>query len=571
MTTLTRTDFLDQARQLRADSWDAIQPFVTELLERPIESEAEFEEWLTHRSEFDAACSEGRANLYIAMTRHTDDAEASGAWTRYLDEVQPHLQRASFELDRRQHALAGQFNLDPHRYEVLHRDTAVDVELFRDQNVPLETELGKLDQQYDAIQGAMTVMFDGEERTLPQMAVYLERPDREVREAAWRASAQRRLEDRDRIHEIFEKMVALRHEIAVNAGFANFRDYMFRRRKRFDYTPADCQAYHDACRTHVVPLMRRLDLQRARALDVRPLRPWDLAVDVRHREPLKPFANAAELVTKASRLFKRMGSGLGELFESLRSGDSLDLETRKGKAPGGYQYMRDLARTPFIFMNAAGLHTDVRTLIHEAGHAFHSMLCRDEPLVHYRHSPIEFAEVASMSMELLSMDHWDEFYPDPEDLNRAKREQLEGVITILPWVATIDAFQHWIYLNPQHSRGARTEAWLDIFSQFGHDVSWDGLEDVNEALWQRQGHLFGVPFYYIEYGIAQLGALQLWLMKKEKGLETAIEAYKRALSLGGSRPLPELFAAAGLTFDFGPPIVERLVDALADELLELPV
>lgn len=570
ITTPTPETFTDAVASMRADVWEEIEPLALELQHRPVDSPESFTQWLRHRSEFDAACSEGRSSLYIAMTRHTDDEAAAQAWTQYLDEVQPNLQRASFQLDRRQRDLAQTHRLDVKRYGVLQRDTAVDVELFRDENVPLETELGKLDQQYDAVMGAMTVSFDGAERTMPEMSTYLERTDRAVREAAWRAMTSRRLQDRDQLHDIFERMVKLRDTVAKNAGFSNFRDFMFRRRKRFDYTPDDCRAFHEACQRHIVPLMRSIDHQRSHVMKVSPLRPWDLAVDPKGRPPLKPFSGAAELTDKTQRLFNRMGAGLGEMFATLSEGDSLDLESRKGKAPGGYQYMRDYSRTPFIFMNAAGLHGDVRTLIHEAGHAFHSLLCRDEPLVHYRHAPIEFAEVASMAMELLSMDYWDEYYDDEENLDRARREQLEGVITLLPWVATIDAFQHWIYLNPNHSRGARTEAWLDMFGRFTHDVSWEGLEDVQEAIWQRQGHLFGVPFYYIEYGIAQLGALQLWLKSKEEGLPVALEAYKSALALGGARPLPELFQAAGLDFDFGPATIERLVTALHGELEKLP-
>lgn len=568
---MTESSFSDRTHALQADQWPAISALADELAQREINDVDAFETWLLDRSEFDAACAEGRATLYIEMTRHTDDASAASAWTRYLEDVQPNLQRASFELDQRQHALAKSFPLAPDRYGVLNRDTAVDVELFKEENVPLETELGKLDQRYEAIMGAMTVEFDGKERTIPEMATYLERPDRELRERAWRATASRRLADKDAINSIFDEMVQLRASVARNAGFANFRDYMFRRRRRFDYSPADCEAYHNACREEVVPLLRSLDDDRAKELGVSPLRPWDLAVDVKGRAPLKPFENAADLVSKTERIFERMGNGLGEMFASLKSGDALDLESRKGKAPGGYQYMRDLSRKPFIFMNAAGLHGDVRTLIHEAGHAFHSMLCVDEPLVHYRHSPIEFAEVASMSMELLTMDYWDEFYSNEDDLRRAKREQFEGIVTILPWVATIDAFQHWIYLNPDHTQSDRTHAWLRISGDFGHDVNWEGLESTRESMWQRQGHLFGVPFYYIEYGIAQLGALQLWLIAREQGLERAIEAYRAALSLGGAKPLPELFEAAGLTFDFGPATIRQLMGAVRDELKALPL
>ncbi len=558
-----------------AADWSSIEPIARELLDRPIKDAAAFESWLHARSDFDAACSEARANLYITMTRRTDDADAACAWTRYLDQTQPPLQRASFDLDRRQHDLHARFKLDADRFTVIRRDTAVDVELFRDENVPIETELGKLDQEYDRIIGAMTVPFEGAERTMPEMARYLERPDRPLRESAWRAAAERRLLDRGAIDDIFDRMISLRDDAARNAGFPNYRDYMFRRRKRFDYTPTDCAAYHEACENRMVPLLRRLDAERAAALKLSssgdPLRPWDLSVDPRSRPPLRPFENAADLVEKSRRVFERMSQDLARMFASLDTPECLDLESRKGKAPGGYQYMRDHSRVPFIFMNAAGMHSDVRTLIHEAGHAFHSLLCRDEPLVHYRHSPIEFAEVASMSMELLSMDYWDEFYPDAADHARAKREQLEGVISILPWVATIDAYQHWIYLNPSHTREDRAAAWLDISSRFGHAVAWDGLDPQREAQWQRQSHLFGAPFYYIEYGIAQLGAVQLWLMMKEHGLPAALDAYTRALSLGGSKPLPELFSAAGVAFDFGESTIARIADAIESELERLPI
>ena len=569
-TSPTPANFADTLTSVPFDSWDAIQPIVDELSSRPIHTPNDFIRWLQDRSDVDAACSQARANLYITMTRHTDDADASAAWSSYLENVQPPLQLASFELDRKQRDLAVQIPLDPDRYEVLNRDTAVDVELFREVNVPIETELGKLDQEYDRITGAMTVQFEGAERTMPQMSVYLETTDRSIRESAWRTSTDRRLADREKIDDLYDQMIQKRDVLAHNADFPNFRDYAFRQHKRFDYTPADCVAFHDACREHVVPLMRRLDQERQASLNLKTLRPWDLAVDVKGRSPLSPFKDADDLVAKTQRVFDRMGAGLGDLFRTLSQGDCLDLESRKGKAPGGYQYMRDWSRTPFIFMNAAGLHSDVRTLVHEAGHAFHSLLCRDEPLVHYRHSPIEFAEVASMSMELLTMDFWDEYYPDPSDLNRARREQLEGVISILPWVATIDAFQHWIYLNPKHSQGARTEAWIDISSRFGHDVSWEDLDAARDARWQRQGHLFGVPFYYIEYAIAQLGALQLWLLKNEHGLPASLDAYKKALTLGGSRPLGELFAAADLSFDFGETTVQRLTNELADAIEKLP-
>jgi oligoendopeptidase F len=562
------TDFVPE--RLDAARWPAVEPLIQALLEREVSSTGELERWLVDRSEFDAACSEARADLYIAMTCRTDDKGAAGAWTRYIEETAPKLTPAAFELDQRQASLCDQYPLDGERFAVIERDTRADVDLFRQENVPLETDLAKLDQEYDAIAGAMTVEFDGKERTLPEMARFTEETDRGLRERAWRAVSSRRLVDHDAIDSVFDKMIALRAQLASNAGFDDYVGYAYRAKHRFDYGPAQCEAFHDAIERAVVPLVRSIDAQRSAALKVDTLRPWDLGVDIKGRAPLRPFEGGEQLFERSKRVFDRVDPALGAMFTTLNAGGQLDLDSRKGKAPGGYQYMRDRSRKPFIFMNAAGLHGDVRTMVHEAGHAFHSLLCEDEPLLHYRHSPIEFAEVASMTMELLTMPEWDEFYSDKANADRARRDQLEGVVLLLPWIATIDAFQHWLYRNPGHTHEARTEAWNGLINRFGRDVSWEGLDDVKAALWQRQGHLFGSPFYYVEYGIAQLGALQLWLMAQEQGRPAAIVAYKRALALGGSRPLPELFDAAGIDFDFSASIVERLMSAVGSALDELP-
>ncbi len=567
--------------------WEQIEPLMTALLERPVPSRAELERWLIDRSELEAACGEARALLYIAMTCSTEDERTQGAYSRYVREVPPKMKPLNFELDRRQVALAEQHGLVEapvrgERFGVLMRDVEAEVALFRQENVPLETELTLLAQKFDQTVGAMTVNFDGREQTFPQMARYGESTDRAVREAAWRAVAARRLKDRDAIDGIFDEMIGLRHRVALNAGFDNYVGYTFKSRHRFDYGPKECFDFHEACEKAVVPLVRRLDAQRARALGVESLRPWDLAVDIKGRPPLRPFTNGADLVARTRAVFDNLDPRLGEMFRSLGdgrndrgpvNGECLDLDSRKGKAPGGYQYMLDRSRRPFIFMNAAGMQGDVSTMLHEAGHAFHSMLCIDEPLVAYRTPPLEFAEVASMSMELLSLGHYGDtgaFYSDEVDLARARRHEIESSVVLLPWIATIDAFQHWIYANPGHSRGARRAFWLTLDERFGHTVEWGGLEDARASLWHRQKHIFDYPFYYIEYGIAQLGALGLWLIGLEQGEKRAVELYTRAMALGGSRPLPELFEAAGLKFDFGPATVARLVERVERELEKLP-
>ncbi len=570
------TDFVPA--ELDATRWENIKPLLDDLRDRPVDSAEAFEQWLIDRSELTAAWSETQANLYISMSCDTGDESKRDAYLAFIETIPPKLKPRFFELDKRQVELSKRFDLPRRRYEVLERDTAAEVEIFRDENVPIETELDKLAQEHSQVTGAMTVQFRGEEKTLPQMAVFQEFTDRATREEAWRVVADRRLQDAAKLDDLYDRMIERRDRIARNAGFEDFVGYTFKSMRRFDYTPADCERFHEACAQVIVPLMRRLDERRRQRLGVQSLRPWDLAVDESGRDALRPFTGGVELVAKTRAAVQDLDDRLAEMFDRLGDGSTaqgsaggalLDLDTRKGKAPGGYQYMRDRSRRPFIFMNAAGVHRDVTTMVHEAGHAFHSMLSEHDPLVHYRHSPIEFAEVASMAMELLSMPHWGApgaFYSDPSDLRRSQAEQIEKAVTVLPWIATIDAFQHWIYTNPKHTRDERTGAWLALDDRFGHAVDWSDLTPQREKAWQRQMHLFNHPFYYIEYGIAQLGALQLWIRSLEEGESAAIDGYMRALALGGSRPLPELFAAAGLEFDFGPEMMRRLADRAEAEL-----
>jgi oligoendopeptidase F len=558
---------------LDASRWEAIEPIARALQAREVDSAPEFARWLLDRSEFDAACAESRARLSIAMTCQTDDQSAGGAYRRYIEEVPPRLRPVNFELDRKQAALHERFPLGE-RYAVLERCVRVDVDLFRPENVPLFTELERLVQEFQTLAGAMTVVFDGQERTLAQMAPFLQETDRSRRESAWRAVAERRLRDREALGRLYDTMRAARHRVALNAGLTDFRAYSFRAMRRFDYTPAHCESFHDAVERHVVPFMRRLHERRRENLRLPALRPWDFAVDEKGRSPLRPFENAKDLLVRTRRVFARMDPTLDQMFRSLGEdgapGRCLDLEARKGKAPGGYQEMLHRSRRPFIFMNTTPVQREVETLVHEAGHAFHSLFCKHEPLVAYREAPIEFCEVASMSMELLTIPFWDEFYRGPAERGRAAREMLESVVSRLAWIAQIDAFQHWVYTHPEHTGEERTAYWLSLDARFGPRADWSGLEDARRWQWQRQLHLYVHPFYYIEYGIAQLGALGLWLLSLEQGVPAALERYRRSMTLGGSRPLPELFETAGLPFDFGERTVSRLVNAVERELAKMP-
>ncbi len=555
-------------QSLDARKWEALEPHYRELTQRDLGSAADLERLILDRSELDARAEEAQANLYIGMTCHTDDPARQSAYLAFVKEVEPKLKIVGAALDRTIVDSPHAAGLRSPRYDTYLRSLRQDARLFRPENVPLQTEAATLEQEYSAICGAMSVDFEGREHTMPQMARYLESTDRPQREGAWSVVAARRLRDRDAINGIYEKLIALRHTMALNAGFTNFRDYQHERLHRFDYRPADCMQFHDAIERTCVPLLREFHAHRAKALGVTPLKPWDLKTDIRGREPLRPFVGADDLVERTSRVFHRLDAELGTLFDSMRTGDCLDLETRKGKAPGGYQYQRQASRTPFIFMNAAGLQRDLITMVHEAGHAFHSLLSKNDPLLHYRGSPIEFAEVASMSMELLTFPQLDEFY-SPEQSARARRDLLEGLATLLPWIASIDCFQHWVYTNPGHTRAERDAHWVSIHHRFGGGEDYSGHTDALGALWQRQLHLFGSPFYYIEYGIAQLGALQMWRQAR-RDPKSALSNYKKALSLGGSRPLPELFSSAGLSFDFGHETVSGLMEEVQAELATIP-
>jgi oligoendopeptidase F len=555
--------------QANLGEWSQLSPLFDRLeaAAPQCQSAAELERWLFDWSELSAALDEESSRRYIAMTCHTDSADAKQAYLDFVEHVEPQLKPRQFKLSEifLAHPIRGQ--LPQPRYAVFDRDTKVHVELFRPENVPLETEETKLGQQYQELSGSLTVKFRGEEKTLPQMAKFLEEPERSLRQEAWELVAGRRLQEAVKFDDIFDPMVALREKIAAHAGFPNYLEYAFRARGRFDYTPADCREFHAAVETEIMPVLRQLQETRRQQLNLASLRPWDGEVDPFNRPPLKPFTDVAQLVGRTQNIFNRLDRGLADGFQTMQQLRLLDLDNRKGKAPGGYQSTLSEARLPFIFMNAVGVQRDVETMLHEAGHAFHALATRPEPIYPYRHAPIEFCEVASMSMELLGNEYLEEFFTTP-DANRARRTHLEGIIKFFPWMATIDAFQHWVYTHPGHSREERSAAWLALMDRFGGTIDWSGHEKARAHLWHRQLHIFLHPFYYVEYGIAQLGALQLWANSK-RDQAGALQAYQRALALGGSRPLPELFQAAGCRLEFTAQTIRPLVELVQAELAKL--
>ncbi|WP_345163943.1 M3 family oligoendopeptidase [Nibribacter koreensis] len=555
--------------EFEVSDWASLEPIFEELKNRPVNSLAELEKWISDRSELESVLSENLAWRYIKMTCNTQDEALTEAFQFFVTEIEPKASPYDDAFNRKLVASPYADQLDQKQYFIYLRGVRRAIELFREENIPLQTEISTKSQQYGAIAGAMMVTLDGEEMTLQRASDRLKQTDRAVREEAYKAIQERRLQDKDKLDDLFTELVGLRNQVAKNAGFDNFRDYMFAALGRFDYRPEDTYAFHKAIQEQVVPVTRLIDKEHKEKLKLDTLRPWDMDVDPSLLPPLEPFKTGEELLEKTIDCFYRLDTFLGDCLVTMREMGHLDLESRKGKAPGGYNYPLDEIGVPFIFMNATSSLRDVVTLLHEGGHAVHSFLTRDLPLNSAKHPPSEVAELASMSMELITLDHWDIFFPNQEDLVRAKRQHLEGVLETFPWVATIDKFQHWIYENPDHTVEERHDNWVRIFEQFNlHEVDWSGLEHLKPYIWQKQLHLYEVPFYYIEYAMAQLGAIAVWKRYKEEPA-AALEGYKKALSLGYTATIGEIYAAAGIRFDFSSEYIQTLVDFVKDEMKKL--
>lgn len=544
----------------------AVAGYFDELAARAIASAGDLDHWLKDLSELEAALSEEGAWRYIRMTLDTRDETAATNYQAFVNEVLPLVEEATDKLHRKLMALPFVEELQGDGYAVYFRGIREQLRIFRETNVPLQTELRNLAQTYSTTIGAMSVEWKGETITLPKAAAILEGTDRAEREAIYRLIAVRRLKDADKLNALFHDMVGRRHTIALNAGAVNFRDHSYSALGRFDHTPADAIAFHESVEHEVVPIVERLERERMQSLGVDRLRPWDLQVDPSGKPPLRPFTSDAQLIDLAETVFGKLHPYFSKCIRTMRGMGRLDLGSRAGKAPGGYNYPLYETGAPFIFMNAVGTTDDVITMFHEGGHAVHSFLTHPLPVTGFKSFPSEVAELASMGMELLTMDHWHLVYPDADDLRRAKRDQLERVLTILPWVATVDAFQQAVYTHPEWTIAERSRAWVETHARFaGKVVDWSGLDSERASLWHKQLHIFELPFYYIEYAIAQLGAIGLWRNYK-RDPAAAVEAYTQALKLGYTRTLPEIYAAAGVRFDFSRKHIAELAAFVGEEL-----
>ena len=546
--------------------WTSLEPYFKLLVDREITDKASLEKWLLDMSEIEAVVNEDACWRQIKMTCDNENKALEDAFNFFCMEIQPQVQPYSDALNKKLLSSPYLQELDQETYHTYIRSTQNNVELFREANIPIQAEIAVLQQQFGQITGGMMVTVNNQEYTLQQAAKFLENEDRNLREEVYFKIQQRRLEEKEKLDELYNKLIALRNSEATNAGFDNYRDYRFKELGRFDYTKDDCYKFHDAVKQHVMPLVNEIYKKKKEKLGLQTLRPWDLDAEPAGTKPLRPFENSEELLNKSVECFTKLRPFFGECLQRMKVMQHLDLESRKGKSPGGYNCPLAESGAPFIFMNAAGQMHDVTTMVHEGGHAIHSFLAHPLPLNGFKEYPMEIAEVASMAMELFSMDHWETFFDNADDLARAKEHQLERVITIFPWIAIIDKFQHWIYEHATHTHEERTAAWVATLAEFTDDViDYTGLETFRDNAWQRQLHLFEVPFYYIEYGIAQLGAIGMWMQYK-KDAEKALDNYAYALSLGGTKTLPDLYKAAGLEFDFSPEKIKVLMDFVKAEM-----
>ena len=546
--------------------WQNLEPFFKDLLDRNIDSKESLEKWLHDQSELEAVVSEDACWRQIKMTCDTQDKTLEAAFNFYCTELQPNIQPYADALNKKlvNHPLTK--DLDTNQYFTYLRSVRKNIELFREENIPLQSELAVMQQQFGVISAKMTVTINDEEYTLQQAAKFFHHPDRNLREEAYRKIQQRRLEDTAPLNNLYTKLLEKRNKEAQNAGFDNYRDYRFKELGRFDYTKQDCFNFHEAVKQHVLPLVNIIYKKKKEKLGVDILRPWDIEAEPSGTPALQPFSTSKELIDLSIECFSKLRPFFGDCLIKMNSLNHLDLESRKGKAPGGYNCPLAESGAPFIFMNAAGQMQDLITMVHEGGHAVHSFLAHPLPLTGFKEYPMEIAEVASMSMELFSMEHWEVFFSDAEQLKRAREYELERVITIFPWIAIVDKFQHWIYEHPIHSNEERTAEWNKILTEFSDNViDYSGLESFRSNLWQKQLHLFEVPFYYIEYGIAQLGAIGMWKQFK-LNKEQALNNYCNALALGGTKTLPQLFETAGLKFDFSPDTIKGLMDFVREEM-----
>lgn len=551
-------------------TWNDLEPYYRDLETRPLNGE-NIQAWLNDWSRLAETADEQYWRLNIATTQNTADPEIEEKFGKYVEGMQPLVRTAEQKLKDR--LLAS--GLSPKGFETAKRMMQAEAEIFKEENLPLLAEEQKLNTEYSKIRGSLSVTWEGQERTFYEILALLYEPDRSLRQRAWEALQECLLMKRQSFNELWEKYVPLRLKIAENAGMPDYRAHIWKQRFRFDYSPEDCKSFHAAIEKVVAPAAARIYERRRQRLGIESVRPWDVSVDPYGATAIKPSTSDADFLAKAHSVFQHVDPVLGGYFQTMIDEGLLDIENRRNKASGAYSLGLHAIHRPFIFMSNTNTPLDVQTILHEGGHAFHEF---ERAHVHFYqrgeiYLPAEFAEVASMSMELLSSPYktneYGGFYSDSEAA-RAMIELLEGFISFWPYMALVDAFQHWIYENPAEGCMASKceQKWAELWDRFMIGIDYSGLEVHKQTYWHRQGHIFESPFYYIEYGLAGLGAVQVWANAR-RDQKKAVADYRHALSLGATVPLPQLFAAAGARFAFDAGTLKQAVDLMEEVIGEM--
>ncbi|MBX7181441.1 MAG: M3 family oligoendopeptidase [Bacteroidia bacterium] len=553
---------------IHLDDWNEVLPFVESLQNRKLVQLSDLKTWLSDRSELDAAMEEELAWRYIRMNIDTRDELLAEKFNSFIEDISPKFALVSNDLNKKFLDSPLIKELDPSTYSVYLKGLEMEARLFREENIPLKARLTTESQKYGTIQASMEIEHDGKKLTMQKASFMLKNPDRREREVVFNKLVSKRLEHAAELDKLFDELKEMRNQLALNAGYSNFRDYMFDELGRFDYSVKDCEDFHSSVEKFVVPVYSQILENKKSKLGLPELRPFDMDAEPVGGKPLTPFESGKEMLEGCIACLTDIDSYFGQCIATMEEMGHLSLESQPGKAPGGFNYPLYETGVPFIFMNSVGAQRDLVTFVHEAGHAVHSFLTRDLELTYFKGMPSEVAELASMSMELITMEHWSRFYKNEKDLKKAKIEQLEKIVTGLVWIATVDKFQHWLYVNPNHTDAERGAYWLSINSKVDALVNWTGYEAYQAKKWQNQLHIYEVPFYYIEYGFAQLGALAVW-QNYRNNESLGLKNYKEALSLGNTKSIPEVYKAAGVKFDFSPENISRLMETVSNELNEL--
>ena len=568
---MTNINLHPATSELMTWGWSNIEPFYTDLEKEKI-SASNIKEWLKKWSAIFDLVDELYNRLYVATSINIADKKSAQLFNDYMENTFPKWKAAEQKLKEK--LLAS--GLSVPGFELALRNMRADADLFREENLPLQIDEEKLGKEHEKVLGAQSVDWQGKETTVLEMEGVIRDPDREIRKAAWEKLANRQLADRQEINDQWKKFFSLRMQIAKNAGKSDFRAYRWQQLNRFDYTPQDCFAFHQAIEDAIVPAVNRLAERRRKALGLKQLRYFDLFVDLSGKPSLKPFSDVKDLIKKASAIFHKVDPIFGGYFDTMDREGLLDLGNRKNKATGGYCTAFSHSKRPFIFANAVGIHEDVLTLMHEGGHSFHEFETFYLPYHQQRtesNIPTEFAEVASMAMEYLTFPYIEEKsggYYNTADAARARVDHLERNLLFWPYMAIMDAFQHWAYTNPDEGIDPdKCDAkWAELEKRFRPYIDWSGYEDVMMTGWQRKDHIHTVPFYYVEYGLAMLGATQVW-MNALKDQSKAVEQYRSALRLGGTATLPDLYKAAGARLSFDAATLGEAADLMEKTIYEL--